>query len=281
EYSARIHLKSKLPYIPLIKDRLSESRRTLFHTTCFGPWLDITYVDNDDEKFSKVSDEDAIRLCLLLSLERLLYDAIRNVSSKHKLEHLDGLRRNHNYVPSCSLSSFLFAIKSLVNQSVDGTKCQKSSREQYHGREKLNLTSGSISRAKVMAIKEAKDFATLPLDELIVNLKVYEMVLDNDGIASRTTKKKVKSLALKSKVTREQNSDDSDSQDESDKDEESNLMAKNFRKLSQKGVSNKNHLADNCPKPNNKAFVGITWSDSEDGDEPRNDATCLIAIDSQ
>ncbi|GJW35596.1 hypothetical protein Tco_0058516, partial [Tanacetum coccineum] len=31
----------------------------------------------------------------------------------------------------------------------------------------------------------------------------------------------------------------------------------------------------------NKAFVGIAWSDSEDGDEPQNDATCLMAIDSQ
>ncbi|GKC99446.1 hypothetical protein Tco_1169721, partial [Tanacetum coccineum] len=36
-------------------------------------------------------------------------------------------------------------------------------------------------RAKVTIIEEAKDFATLPLDELIGNLKVYEMVLDNDG----------------------------------------------------------------------------------------------------
>ncbi|GKC23470.1 hypothetical protein Tco_1025620 [Tanacetum coccineum] len=39
-------------------------------------------------------------------------------------------------------------------------------------------------RAKVTAIEEAKDLATLPLDELIRNLKVYEMVLDNDGVAS-------------------------------------------------------------------------------------------------
>ncbi|GKD90511.1 hypothetical protein Tco_1366018, partial [Tanacetum coccineum] len=37
-------------------------------------------------------------------------------------------------------------------------------------------------RAKVTAIEEAKDLATLPLDELIGNLKVYEMVLDNDGL---------------------------------------------------------------------------------------------------
>ncbi|GJS73226.1 DUF4219 domain-containing protein [Tanacetum coccineum] len=43
-------------------------------------------------------------------------------------------------------------------------------------------------RSKVMAIKEAKDLATLLLDELIGNLKVYKMVLDNDVVASNTTK---------------------------------------------------------------------------------------------
>ncbi|GJV71787.1 hypothetical protein Tco_1491782 [Tanacetum coccineum] len=67
-------------------------------------------------------------------------------------------------------------------------------------------------RAKVTDTKEAKDLAILPLDELIGNLKVYEMVLDNDGVASKTTKEKVKSLALKAKITREKTSDDSDSQ---------------------------------------------------------------------
>ncbi|GJS70223.1 hypothetical protein Tco_0703064 [Tanacetum coccineum] len=52
-------------------------------------------------------------------------------------------------------------------------------------------------RAKVTANEEAKDLATLLLDELIGNLKVYEMVLDNDDVSSKTTKEKVKSLALK------------------------------------------------------------------------------------
>ncbi|GKF94147.1 hypothetical protein Tco_0283847, partial [Tanacetum coccineum] len=42
-------------------------------------------------------------------------------------------------------------------------------------------------RANVTTIEEAKYLATLPLDELIGNLKVYEMVLDNDGVASKTT----------------------------------------------------------------------------------------------
>ncbi|GJT53742.1 UBN2 domain-containing protein [Tanacetum coccineum] len=96
-------------------------------------------------------------------------------------------------------------------------------------------------RAKVTAIKEAKELATLPLHELIRNLKVYEMVLDNNGVASKTTKEKVKSLALKAKVTREQTSDDSDSQDGSDEelDEEEaeafNLLLRNIRKFFCKG----------------------------------------------
>ncbi|GKA97357.1 hypothetical protein Tco_0825251 [Tanacetum coccineum] len=77
-------------------------------------------------------------------------------------------------------------------------------------------------------------------------------------------------IALKANITRGQTSNNSTCQDEIDEDEEINLMAKNFRKLSCKGV-----------KPNNKAFVGVTWSDSEDGDKSRNDATCLMAIDSQ
>ncbi|GKA13498.1 hypothetical protein Tco_0693144 [Tanacetum coccineum] len=67
-------------------------------------------------------------------------------------------------------------------------------------------------RAKVTATKEAKDLGILPLDELVRILKVYEMILENDGVVSKTTtKEKVKSLVLKAKVTREQTSDDSNS----------------------------------------------------------------------
>ncbi|GKC41497.1 hypothetical protein Tco_1059219 [Tanacetum coccineum] len=92
----------------------------------------------------------------------------------------------------------------------------------------------SMLSAKVTAIEEAKDLATLPLDELISNLKVYKMVFDNDGVDFKTIKEKVKSLALKAKVTREQTSDDSISLGGSDKDideeeaEAFNLLARNF-----------------------------------------------------
>ncbi|GKB56269.1 hypothetical protein Tco_0912455 [Tanacetum coccineum] len=93
-------------------------------------------------------------------------------------------------------------------------------------------------RAKVTSIEEAKDLTTFPLDEQIGNLKVYEMVLENDGVSAKTTTERVKSLALKANVTREQTSDDSVSQEGSNEDvdeeeaeaEAFNLIARKFHK---------------------------------------------------
>nr|GEW18714.1 zf-CCHC domain-containing protein/DUF4219 domain-containing protein/UBN2 domain-containing protein [Tanacetum cinerariifolium] len=48
--------------------------------------------------------------------------------------------------------------------------------------ERVFMYKTAKERAKVTAIEEAKDLATLPFDELNGNLKVYEMVLDNDGV---------------------------------------------------------------------------------------------------
>ncbi|GJR94279.1 zf-CCHC domain-containing protein [Tanacetum coccineum] len=105
----------------------------------------------------------------------------------------------------------------------------------------IAVSHDSMLLAKVTNIKEAKELATPPLDELIGNHKVYEMILENDGVVSKTTKEKVKSLAFKAKVTREQSSDDNDSQRGSDEyiDEEEaeafKLMARNVRKFFPKG----------------------------------------------
>ncbi|GJV03191.1 putative reverse transcriptase domain-containing protein, partial [Tanacetum coccineum] len=89
------------------------------------------------------------------------------------------------------------------------------------------------------AIKEAKDLATLPLDELIGNLKVYEMILANNGVASKPIKEKVMPIALKANVTRGQTSNDSVCQDGSDEDEdeeeEFNSIVRNLWKLFKKG----------------------------------------------
>nr|GEY96317.1 hypothetical protein [Tanacetum cinerariifolium] len=164
-------------------------------------------------------------------------------------------------------------------------------------------------RAKVTAIEEAKDLTTLPLDELIGNLKVYETIIGINGVVSKPIKDKIMPIALKTNITRVQTSSDSISQDKCDEDEEINLMAKNFRKLFRKGVKkhdkfdickektksgssrrergcyncgDKIHFIDDCPKSiRNKELVGGARSNSEDGNEPQIDATCLMAFDTQ
>ncbi|GJY60000.1 hypothetical protein Tco_0459892 [Tanacetum coccineum] len=87
-------------------------------------------------------------------------------------------------------------------------------------------------RSKVTTIKEAKDLATLPINKLIGNLKVYEMILESNGVTSKTIKEKVMPIALKANVSRGQTSNDSVCQDGSDKDEdeeeEFNSIVKNL-----------------------------------------------------
>nr|GEW59147.1 B3 DNA binding domain-containing protein [Tanacetum cinerariifolium] len=199
----RIHVRSKLHYFPLIKYRLNEARRTLFHTTCFGPWFDITYVENNDvvnDVFLRMVDN--LDACNSFPwgghIWRQLYDAIINVSSKHKLEHLDGLRKIRNYVPSNSFTGFLFAFK-----SVGETKCQKSSQEQCHGREKLNLTRGLYGDYlnKRSAARTAKKYneefhLVLRTREKGRYVALIDRVRDLDGICESllTLPKEVESL---------------------------------------------------------------------------------------
>ncbi|GJX48122.1 hypothetical protein Tco_0273312 [Tanacetum coccineum] len=54
-------------------------------------------------------------------------------------------------------------------------------------------------RAKVTAIEESKNLTTLPLDELIGNLKVYEEVIKKDFKMVKGKKEQSRSLALKVK----------------------------------------------------------------------------------
>ncbi|GKA53898.1 zf-CCHC domain-containing protein, partial [Tanacetum coccineum] len=147
-------------------------------------------------------------------------------------------------------------------------------------------------RAKVAPIEEAKDFVTLPLDELIGNLMVYEMILDNDVVSSKTTKEKVKSLALKAKVTKKvgnrfgRGNQFGNGGNRFSKGRGNSFGNKGGESSKQKGACYnyriKGHFASECRKSKeNKAFVGGAWTDSEDGDEHQNDATCLMAIDSQ
>ncbi|GJR04227.1 zf-CCHC domain-containing protein [Tanacetum coccineum] len=81
-------------------------------------------------------------------------------------------------------------------------------------------------RPKATIIEESKDLSTLPLDELISNLKVYEIVLEKDSKISKVKKEKYKSLALKA---RKVSSDEEISCSESD-DKEYAMAVRDFKK---------------------------------------------------
>ncbi|GJU94286.1 copia protein [Tanacetum coccineum] len=164
-------------------------------------------------------------------------------------------------------------------------------------------------RAKVTAIEESKNLTTLPLDELIGNLKVYEEVIKKDLEMVKGKKEQSRSLALK--VKKEVSDEDSSSSDSED--EEYAMAVKEFKKLFKRrgrfvrqprgdrktfqrsrsdgyGKSERkcfrcgdpNHLIGECSKPpkNNdqRAFIGGAWSDNgEDEVEKTKDETCLVA----
>ncbi|GJR41274.1 zf-CCHC domain-containing protein [Tanacetum coccineum] len=136
-------------------------------------------------------------------------------------------------------------------------------------------------RPKVTVIEESKDLSTLPLDELIGNLKVYEVALEKDSEVSKNKKEKYKSLAHKAKKL---------SSDEEasclDSDDEEYGMAKEERKRKEErrcfDCGDLNHFISNCPKHSfndQKAFVEGCWSDSDEEDNSTKDEICLIALD--
>ncbi|GJT83385.1 hypothetical protein Tco_1057727 [Tanacetum coccineum] len=63
-------------------------------------------------------------------------------------------------------------------------------------------------RAKVTAIEESKDLTSLSLDELIGNLKVYEVIIKKDSEIVKDKREQSRSLALKAK---KESSDDDNS----------------------------------------------------------------------
>ncbi|GJX66331.1 retrovirus-related pol polyprotein from transposon TNT 1-94 [Tanacetum coccineum] len=77
------------------------------------------------------------------------------------------------------------------------------------------LPSKILARRKSTTIEESKNLTTLPLDELIRNLKVYEEVIKKDSETVKSKREQSRSIALK---TRKESSDDDsstfDSEDE-------------------------------------------------------------------
>ncbi|GJY14463.1 zf-CCHC domain-containing protein [Tanacetum coccineum] len=158
-------------------------------------------------------------------------------------------------------------------------------------------------RPKVTAIEESKDLSKLSLDELIGNLKVYEVILEKDLEIVKNKKEKYKSLALKAKqVLSDDDTSSSDSNDEEYAMAVSDFKKffrrrgkfvrqpyddkKNFQKIKKERREDRrcfkcgdpNHLISDCPKNSSgdqKAFVVGSWSDS--GDDSKKEEICLMA----
>ncbi|GJT87934.1 hypothetical protein Tco_1069651 [Tanacetum coccineum] len=163
--------------------------------------------------------------------------------------------------------------------------------------------------AKVTAIEESKDLTSLSLDELIDNLKVYEVIIKKDSKIVKGKREESRSLALKAK----KESSDEESSTSDSEDEEYAMAVRDFmkffkrrgrfvrqprdeRKSFQRSKDDKNsksegkyfrcgdpnHLIGECPKTSRnktqRAFCGDTWSDSgENEEEGTKDQTCLVA----
>ncbi|GKB51688.1 zf-CCHC domain-containing protein, partial [Tanacetum coccineum] len=161
--------------------------------------------------------------------------------------------------------------------------------------------------AKVTTIEESKDLTSLSLDELIGNLKVYEVIIKKDSERVKDKREQNRSLALKAK----KESSDKDSSTSDSEDEEYVMAVREFKKFFKRrgrfvrqprderkslqrsrdnGKSERkcfrcgdsNHLIGECPKSsrnnNQRAFIEGVWSDSgQDKEEKNKNKTCLVA----
>ncbi|GKC86219.1 zf-CCHC domain-containing protein [Tanacetum coccineum] len=155
-------------------------------------------------------------------------------------------------------------------------------------------------RAKVTAIEESKDLTSLSLDELIGNLKVYEVIIKKDSEMVKGKREQNRYLALKAK--KESSDEDCPTADSEDK--ECAMAVRDFKKIfkrrgrfvrqphdermvSQRNKDDKNgkgerkcfkcgdsnHLIRECLKLsrsyNQRSFVGGSWSDSDEDEEEK------------
>ncbi|GJZ43425.1 zf-CCHC domain-containing protein [Tanacetum coccineum] len=127
-------------------------------------------------------------------------------SGGRRWQELAGNNEGERETSDCAFSRFNTIITSL--KALD-----ESFSSRNHVRKFLRALP-SKWRPKVTAIEESKDLSKLTLDELVGNLKVYEVVLEKDLESAKNKKQNYKSLALKARqVLSDKDASSSDSND--------------------------------------------------------------------
>ncbi|GJS90369.1 hypothetical protein Tco_0773005 [Tanacetum coccineum] len=123
---------------------------------------------------------------------------------------------------------------------------------------KISSEAKRSREVKQSSIEESKDLTSLSLDELIGNLKVYEVIIKNDSEMVKRKREHNRSLALKS--------------------QKGNQVMKIVQLLIRSKSSHRRVGPKLSRNYNKKAFVGGSWSDSEEDEEEKTkDEKCLMA----
>ncbi|GJZ39669.1 zf-CCHC domain-containing protein [Tanacetum coccineum] len=286
---------------------------TPIRNTVGNPTAQMNFTSTNDSTKEELQGKGIKSPSKLLSLKYLSHSSLikqnRNPSSPKYVHFInsiiilnkeDGAKKEGNVKSDSAFARFNTIITSL-----------KALNEGYSSKNYVRKFLRALHpkwRAKVTTIEESKDLTSLSLDELIGNLKVYEMIIKKD---SEIVKAKVerKSIALKAK----KESSDEECSTSFSEDKEYAMAVRDLKKFFKRrgrfvrqprndkktfqrsrddknGKSDRkcfrcgepNHLIRECLKPpkdkNQRAFVGGSWSDSgEEDDEKVKDETCLVA----
>ncbi|GKA78040.1 hypothetical protein Tco_0784577, partial [Tanacetum coccineum] len=132
-------------------------------------------------------------------------------------------------------------------------------------------------RVKITAIEELKDLTSLSLDELIGNLKVYEVIIKKDSEIVKGKGERMRSLAL----TAKKESSDEESLASGSEDEEYSMAVRDFKKF----FKGRGRFVRQ-PQDEKKSFQRSRddkngkrkRNDSDEEDEEKNkEETCLMA----
>ncbi|GJW45785.1 hypothetical protein Tco_0077431 [Tanacetum coccineum] len=130
-----------------------------------------------------------------------------------------------------------------------------------------------------MAVEESKDLTSLSLDELIGNLKLYEVIIKKYSEMVKGKREQSRSLALKAK----KESSDEESSTSDSEDEEYAMAMRDFKKFFERRGRFVRQTRDEREsflrsKDDKNGKSKRKWSDSdEDKEEKTKDETCLVA----